>query len=49
MERISVTVRLNGIALQLDEQAYRRLDRYLEEASRTLDGNPDREEILGDL
>jgi phage shock protein C len=49
MERISVTVRLNGIALQLDERAYRRLDAYLEEAARTLDANPDREEIVGDL
>ncbi len=49
MERISVTVRLNGSPLQFEEAAYQRLESYLAEAQRTLEGNPDREEILHDL
>jgi phage shock protein PspC (stress-responsive transcriptional regulator) len=49
MERISVTVRLNGISLQLDEPAFQRLEAYVDEARRALEGNPDRDEILGDL
>lgn len=49
MERISVTVRLNGISLQLDEPAFQRLETYVNEARLALDGNPDRDEILGDL
>lgn len=49
MQRISVTVRLNRSALQFDEAAYARLESYLAEATRTLEGNPDQQEILGDL
>lgn len=49
MERVSVTVRLNRITLQFEERAFARLEAYLAEARRTLDGNPDRAEILGDL
>lgn len=49
MERISVTARLNGTTLQFEEDAFARLEAYLTEAARTLEGNPDREEILADL
>jgi phage shock protein PspC (stress-responsive transcriptional regulator) len=49
MQRLSVTVRLNRITLQFDEAAYPRLEAYLAEAGRTLEGNPDRAEILADL
>jgi len=49
MQRISVTVTLNRSTLQLDEAAFQRLDQYLAEARRALDGNPDQAEILGDL
>jgi phage shock protein PspC (stress-responsive transcriptional regulator) len=49
MQRISVTARLNRSTLQFEEAAYARLDSYLAEAARTLDGNPDQQEILGDL
>ena len=49
MQRISVTARLNRSTLQFEEAAYARLESYLAEAARTLDGNPDQQEILGDL
>jgi phage shock protein PspC (stress-responsive transcriptional regulator) len=49
MQRISVTARLNRSTLQFDEAAYVRLETYLAEAARTLDGNPDQQEILGDM
>ncbi|HSQ69195.1 MAG TPA: PspC domain-containing protein [Steroidobacteraceae bacterium] len=49
MQRISVTVGLNGSTLQFQEQAYRRLELYMAEASRALEGNPDQQEILSDL
>ena len=49
MQRISVTVTLNRSTLQFDEAAFLRLEQYLGEARRTLDGNPDRDEILADL
>ena len=49
MQRISVTARLNRSTLQFEEAAYVRLESYLAEAARTLDGNPDQQEILGDL
>lgn len=49
MERIAVTARLNRSILQFDEAAHARLERYLEEANRTLEGNPDRAEIISDL
>ncbi len=49
MQRISVTVGLNGSTLQFEEQAYGRLELYLAESARALDGNPDQQEILADL
>ena len=49
MQRISVTARLNRSTLQFEEAAFARLESYLAEAARTLDGNPDQQEILGDL
>jgi phage shock protein PspC (stress-responsive transcriptional regulator) len=49
MQRISVTARLNRSTLQFEEAAFVRLESYLAEAARTLDGNPDQQEILGDL
>jgi len=49
MQRISITARLNRSTLQFEEAAYVRLESYLSEAARTLDGNPDQQEILGDL
>ena len=49
MQRISVTVTLNRSSLQFDEAAFQRLEQYLADARRTLDGNPDRDEILADL
>jgi len=49
MERIAVTARLNRSILQFDEASHERLVRYLEEATRTLEGNPDRAEIMSDL
>jgi phage shock protein PspC (stress-responsive transcriptional regulator) len=49
MQRVSITARLNGTTLQFDEAAYARLESYLADAARTLEGNPDREEILADL
>ena len=49
MQRISVTVTLNRSTLQFDEAAFQRLEQYLADARRTLEGNPDRDEILADL
>jgi phage shock protein PspC (stress-responsive transcriptional regulator) len=49
MKRIAVTVTLNRSSLQIDEPAHARLEAYLAEAARTLDGHPDRDEILADL
>ena len=49
MQRISVTATLNRSTLQFDEAAFQRLEQYLGEAKRTLEGNPDQAEILGDL
>jgi phage shock protein PspC (stress-responsive transcriptional regulator) len=49
MQRIAVTARLNRSTLQFEEAAFARLESYLAEAARTLDGNPDQQEILGDL
>jgi phage shock protein PspC (stress-responsive transcriptional regulator) len=49
MQRISVTARLNRSTLQFEDQAYEHLLAYLAEARRTLDGNPDQDEILTDL
>jgi phage shock protein PspC (stress-responsive transcriptional regulator) len=49
MQRISVTARLNRSTLQFEEAAFVRLESYLAEAARTLEGNPDQQEILNDL
>jgi phage shock protein PspC (stress-responsive transcriptional regulator) len=49
MQRISVTVTLNRSTLQFDEAAYEQLEQYLAGARRTLEGNPDRDEIIADL
>jgi phage shock protein PspC (stress-responsive transcriptional regulator) len=49
MERISVTARLHGTELQFEQAAFARLEQYLADAARTLEGNPDRDEILADL
>lgn len=49
MQRIAVTVTLNRSTLQFDEAAYQRLEQYLAEAAGLLEGDPDPQEILGDL
>lgn len=49
MKRIATTVVLNRSSIQVDDAANARLEAYLADAARTLEGNPDREEILGDL
>jgi len=49
MQRISVNVTLNRSTLQFDEAGFQRLEQYLADARRTLEGNPDRDEILADL
>jgi len=49
MKRISVTVRLNRSTLQFDDAAYTRLETYLAESASLLEGDPDPQEILGDL
>ena len=49
MQRISTTVRLNRSVLQFDDAAYLRLERYLAESAGLLEGDPDPQEILGDL
>jgi phage shock protein PspC (stress-responsive transcriptional regulator) len=49
MQRLSVTARLNRSTLQFEDSAFDRLQAYLAEASRTLEGNPDRDEIMSDL
>jgi phage shock protein PspC (stress-responsive transcriptional regulator) len=43
------TINLNNNAYQIDEDGYDALRAYLDNAARTLAGNPDREEILADL
>lgn len=49
MQRISTTVRLNRSTLQFDEAAHARLEQYLAESASLLEGDPDPQEILGDL
>ncbi len=49
MQRVSVTVSLNGTTLQFAEAAFARLETYLADARQTLADNPDRDEILADL
>jgi phage shock protein PspC (stress-responsive transcriptional regulator) len=50
MQRISVTVRLNGRSVvQFDAAAYQRLEAYLAESESLLEGDPDPAEIMNDL
>lgn len=49
MKRISVTVSLNRSTLQFDDAAFARLENYLAESASLLEGDPDPQEILGDL
>ena len=49
MQRISITVTLGRTTLQFEEPAFERLEQYLAEARRALEGNPDQAEILGDV
>ena len=44
-----ITINLNGNAYQLEEDGYEALRRYLDSASRRLEGNPDRDEIIADI
>jgi phage shock protein PspC (stress-responsive transcriptional regulator) len=44
-----ITINLNGNAYQLDESGYDALHQYLADASRALESNPDRAEIVADL
>lgn len=44
-----VVVNLGGSSYQLEELGYEKLSAYLERAQRSLQGNPDREEILADI
>ena len=44
-----ITVNLNGIAYQLEEQGYDALRNYLDGAAAKLVANPDREEIMSDI
>ncbi|HEX9208713.1 MAG TPA: PspC domain-containing protein [Steroidobacteraceae bacterium] len=49
MQRLSTTVRLNRSTLQFDDAAHARLEQYLAESASLLEGDPDPQEILGDL
>jgi phage shock protein PspC (stress-responsive transcriptional regulator) len=44
-----IIINLNGNAYQLEEDAYDALRAYLDSASRRLEGNPDRDEIIADI
>ncbi|HTL68383.1 MAG TPA: PspC domain-containing protein [Lacunisphaera sp.] len=44
-----ITINLNGIAYQLEESGYDALREYLDTAAHRLAGNPDRDEIIGDI
>jgi phage shock protein PspC (stress-responsive transcriptional regulator) len=44
-----ITIHLNGVAYQLEEQGFDALRAYLDTAGRRLEGNPDRDEILADI
>jgi phage shock protein PspC (stress-responsive transcriptional regulator) len=44
-----ITINLNGNAYPLEEGGYEALREYLDNASRRLEGNPDREEIIADI
>jgi len=44
-----IIIHLNGIAYQLEEDGYEALRAHLDSASRRLEGNPDRDEIIADI
>lgn len=44
-----ITINLNGNAYQLEESGYEILQAYLANAALTLEGNPDKDEILADI
>src|SRR5271167_4589210 len=44
-----IIINLNGNAYQLEEGGYEALRAYLDTASRRLEGNPDRDEIIADI
>jgi phage shock protein PspC (stress-responsive transcriptional regulator) len=44
-----ITIHLNGVAYQLEEQGFDALRAYLDTAGRRLEGNPDKDEILADI
>jgi phage shock protein PspC (stress-responsive transcriptional regulator) len=44
-----ITINLNGIAYQLEEDGYEALRAYLGSAAQRLEGNPDRAEIIADI
>lgn len=44
-----VTINLRGNAFQIEEGGYEALRAYLASAARTLEGNPDRDEIIADI
>ncbi len=44
-----ITINLNGLAYQLEENGYEALRTYLDHAARQLGGNPDQEEIIADI
>ena len=48
MNRV-ITINLNGVAYQLEESGYETLRAYLDHAARSLEGNPDKDEILADI
>ena len=48
MNRV-IIINLNGNAYQLEESGYDALRTYLDNASRRLEGNPDRDEIIADI
>jgi phage shock protein PspC (stress-responsive transcriptional regulator) len=44
-----ITINLNGIAYQLEEDGFEALRAYLDSAARRLEGNPDKAEIIADI
>jgi phage shock protein PspC (stress-responsive transcriptional regulator) len=44
-----ITINLNGVAFQLEENGYNALRAYLDEAAAKLANNPDRDEIMADI
>jgi phage shock protein PspC (stress-responsive transcriptional regulator) len=44
-----ITINLNGIAYQLEENGFEALRAYLDSAARRLEGNPDKAEIIADI